>query len=122
MNVKKKKEKRRLRRRLHIRKRVIGTAEKPRLSVCRSSRNLTCQLIDDNEGRTLASVSTLAPAVREQAPYGGNVAAAAVLGKSLAQAAQEAGISVCVMDRSGYKFHGRIKALTESAREAGLKI
>ena len=116
------KHKRRLRRRRHIRKRVNGTPEKPRLSVFRANRNINCQLIDDVSCTTIASLSTVSPAIREQVDYGGNIAAAKLLGKALGELAQEKGITTAVMDRGGYKFHGRVKAFTEAAREAGLKL
>ena len=122
MNPQKLKARRRLRRHRHSRKKVSGTADRPRLSVFRSHRNLYCQLVDDVAGHTLAALSTRSPGVREQLPYGGNVAAASVLGKALAEFARQRGISSAVMDRGGYKFHGRIKALAQSAREAGLNI
>jgi len=116
------KRKRRLRRRRHIRKRVNGTPEKPRLSIFRGNRNINCQLIDDVSCTTIVSLSTASPAIREQVGYGGNIAAAKLLGKALAELAQEKGITTAVVDRGGYKFHGRIKAFTEAAREAGLKL
>ena len=116
------KSKRRLRRRRHIRKRVNGTPQKPRLSIFRANRNINCQLVDDVSSTTILSLSTVSPAVREQAGYGGNIAAAKLLGKALAELAQEKGITTAVVDRGGYKFHGRVKAFTEAAREAGLKL
>jgi large subunit ribosomal protein L18 len=122
MNAQKMKTRRLVRRHRHTRKKVSGTPAKPRLSVFRSHRNLSCQLIDDVAGKTLLAVSTRSEGVLEQAAYGGNRAAAAELGKTLAEQAKERGIDTVVMDRSGYKYHGRIKALAEGARKAGLKL
>jgi large subunit ribosomal protein L18 len=111
-------QQRRLRRRRRVRAKVSGTAERPRLSVYRSNRGVFAQLIDDRAGRTLASVNWTEGELRglqatEQAKRAGEV---------LAERAAEAGISSCVFDRSGYRFHGRVKALAEGAREKGLKF
>jgi large subunit ribosomal protein L18 len=122
MNEQKLKQLRARRRHRHVRKKVSGTPGKPRLSVFRSHRHLFCQLIDDISGRTIAAVSTLSPGVREKVNYGGNVAAATALGAAVAELAKQHGIAVAVMDRGGYKYHGRVKALAESARKAGLVI
>jgi large subunit ribosomal protein L18 len=112
--------KRRLRRRLHVRRGLTGTAEHPRLSVHRSSKHIYAQLIDDLRGATLASASSLAPDVRKDLPYGGNVKAAKVVGEKLAAVAKSKGIATAAFDRGPYKFHGRIKALAEAANSAGL--
>ena len=110
----------RLRRKRRVRKRVSGTMDRPRLSVFRSHKHLYAQIIDDDAGRTLAAMSTLNGQLRGQLRYGGNKAAAAAVGKALAQRALEAGIKEVVFDRREYKYHGRIAALADAAREAGL--
>ena len=116
------KQKRRGRRKKRVRKSVFGTADRPRLSVSRSSQNIYAQLIDDEAGRTLAEASTRGKGIRDEVGYGGNAKAASVVGKLLAERAGEQGIKLAVFDRNGYRFHGRVKALAEAAREAGLKI
>ncbi len=123
MNNLKVKHKRQLRRKARIRKRVFGTAEKPRLTVSRTLKHIYAQVIDDTKGHTLLSASTKAqPVVEQVAGNGGNRAAAAKVGETLAKLAMEKGISAMVFDRNGYKFHGRVKALAEAARKAGLKF
>lgn len=104
-----------------VRKKVFGTAEKPRLNVFRSLNNIYAQIIDDNEGHTLVSASTIEPDLKE---YQGklDIEASKKVGEKLAKKAQEKGIEEVVFDRGGYKFHGRIKALADSARENGLKF
>jgi large subunit ribosomal protein L18 len=116
------KMKRRLRRRNHVRRKVVGTAERPRLSVFRSSKHIYAQLIDDHSGVTLAAASSLAPDVRSSLKYGGNVKAAQVVGKKLAEAAKEKGIAKAAFDRGHYRYHGRVKALADAAREGGLQF
>lgn len=116
------KQKRRERRKKRVRKTVCGTAECPRLSVFRSSKNISAQLIDDVAGRTITEASTLGKGVRGEIGYGGNAKAAGSVGKLLAERAAEKGIKKAVFDRNGYRFHGRVKALADAAREAGLKI
>jgi len=108
------------RRRKRIRKKIVGTKERPRLSIARSNQNLYTQLIDDLNGRTLLSLSTASPDVKKAVKYGGNVKAAKALGESLAKQAKEKGITKVVFDRSGRLYHGRIKALAEAARKGGL--
>ncbi len=120
MSILKEKHKRRLKRRKGIRKRIIGVKEKPRLSVYRSSKNIYCQLIDDTTGRTLASASTLMKNIKDKLPYSGNVEAAKLVGQKIAEEAAKIGITKVVFDRSGYKYHGRVKALADSARENNL--
>lgn len=120
MNYIKDKHKRRIRRHKGIRKKISGLAERPRLTVFRSLKNIYCQLIDDSTGRTLAYVSTLSKDIRESISYGGNVKAAELVGKRIAEEAKKHGITKIVFDRSGYKYHGRIKALADSARENDL--
>jgi large subunit ribosomal protein L18 len=95
---------------------------KPRLSVYRSSKQIYCQIIDDAAGRTLASASSLEKANREGFKTGATVEAARLIGKQIAERAIEAGIKEVVFDRGGYMYHGRVKALAEGAREAGLTI
>lgn len=110
------------RRRRHVRKTVTGTPERPRLSVFRSVKHIAVQVIDDIAGRTLASASTLAKAVREKIPNGGDVKAAVEVGKMIAEEAKKKGITAVVFDRGAYRYHGRVKALADAARKAGLKF
>ncbi len=105
-----------------VRKVVGGEPGRPRLSVFRSLKQIYAQVIDDAAGRTLVSASSLDKQVRQQVSYGGNVAAAKAVGKVLGERAKEAGITRVVFDRGGYQYHGRVKALAEAAREAGLKF
>ncbi|GIX06208.1 MAG: hypothetical protein KatS3mg115_0611 [Candidatus Poribacteria bacterium] len=117
------KEKRlaRLRRHRRVRKKVFGTAERPRLAVFRSLKHIYAQLIDDERGHTLAAASTLSPELRDQVT-GPNLAAAALVGRLIAEKAQAVGIQKAVFDRGGYLYHGRVKALAEAARQAGLDL
>ena len=103
-----------------IRKKVKGTAQRPRLCVFRSLKGLSAQIIDDIEGNTLVSASTFDKASRAAVGYGGNLKAAEKLGQLLASKAKGKGVSKVVFDRCGYAYHGRIKAFAESARKAGL--
>ena len=122
-NVIKAKNARRLRRKRHIRRQVFGTPAQPRLTVSRSHKHISCQLINDQQGVTIASVSTLEKAVRQELQgKGGNCKAAAAVGTLIAEKGKALGINAVQFDRNGYKFHGRLKALVESARKAGLKI
>ena len=107
---------------LRVRKKVVGTPERPRLSVYRSLNHIYAQVIDDRTGRTLAAASSLDKEMRKQLKGGGNVAAAKVVGRVIAERARRAGIEQVVFDRGGYKYHGRVQALAEAAREAGLKF
>ena len=109
-------------RQTRLRKKVAGTAERPRLSVFRSSKHIYAQLIDDMSGVTLAAASSVAPDVRGSVKYGGNVKAAQVVGKKLAEAAKEKGIAKAAFDRGHYRYHGRVKALADAAREGGLQF
>ena len=93
-----------------------------RLCVFRSPRHVYAQIIEPTEGKVLVSASTVEREVREQVAYGGNVSAAAIVGKRLAKKAHDVGIHEVAFDRSGFKYHGRIKALAEAAREGGLKL
>lgn len=114
----------RRRRHFRIRNKVWGTAERPRLVVYRSLKNIEGQLVDDDTGRTLLGLSTLAPDVRDFEAEGQNhrVEHAYVAGKALAERAKEQGIESVVFDRGGYKYHGRVKAFAEGAREGGLQF
>ena len=110
----------RSRRHFRLRKKVVGTAERPRLVVTRSSRHLYAQIVDDSVGRTLAAASSLDPAIR--AAGGDKTAQARRVGELLAQRAAQAGIAAGVFDRGGYRYHGRIAALADGAREGGLQL
>ena len=118
MNAQKLKTLRRSRRKTGIRKGVFGSATKPRLSVFRSSKHIYAQLIDDFEGKTLVSASTMQAKVAS----GGNVEAAKQVGTKIAEQAKAAGIESVAFDRNGFKYHGRVKALADAAREGGLKF
>jgi large subunit ribosomal protein L18 len=110
-------------RHLRVRKKVAGTAQKPRLCVFRSNLHIYAQLIDDTAGKTLAQAGTVEPSLREQITgTGGNVAAASVVGRIVAERAKEQGITDVVFDRGGYLYHGRVAALAAAAREAGLNF
>lgn len=147
MNAQKTKDAQRRRRRLRVRNKVRGTAERPRLTVFRSSKHIYAQLIDDDTGRTLASASSKTKREKPPAgdyrtvkanskgearkkkralvadePYGGNVKAAKAVGLKLAEAAKAAGITKAAFDRGQYKYHGRIEALADGAREGGLDL
>lgn len=112
----------RLRRHLRVRKKIRGTAERPRLSVYRSLSHIYAQVIDDDAGRTLAAASDVEPEARSQINGKSKRDAAKLIGELLAQRARERGITQLVFDRGGYKFHGRVKALAEAVREAGLQF
>jgi large subunit ribosomal protein L18 len=115
-------ESQRLRRQRHVRKRLHGTPERPRLAVFRSSKHIYAQVINDDNGSTLASASTLDKDAKSQVPYGGNKKAAALIGKLVAERAKQAGIDKVCFDRRSYKYHGRVQALADAAREAGLQF
>jgi large subunit ribosomal protein L18 len=112
------KPQRRLRRRRRVRARIHGSAERPRLSVYRSNRGVFAQLIDDDAGRTLASVSWTEPELRKL----DSMEQAKRVGQLLAERAKGAGIETCVFDRGGYRFHGRVAAIAEGARAGGLRF
>ena len=114
--------KQRKRRGFRVRNRIKRDSTRPRLSVFRSHKNVYAQLVDDESGRTLASAGTTEPALREKFSYGGNIAAAQVVGEAIAQRAIAAGISKAAFDRREYKYHGRIAALADAARDAGLDL
>jgi len=110
------------RRRHHVRKSVFGTPQRPRLSVYRSSKHIYVQLIDDYAGRTLASIATTSNEVRGDLKNGGNIAAAKRAGQAIAQKARQLGVTRVAFDRGGRKYHGRVKALADAAREGGLQF
>jgi large subunit ribosomal protein L18 len=114
-------EKKEIRKRIHkrIRRKLSGTAERPRLAVFRSVAHIYAQVIDDVEGRTVVSASSVDKVGKTK---GGNVAAAKAIGKLVAERAKEKGIKSVVFDRGGYQYHGRVKALADAAREAGLEF
>ena len=107
-------------RHLRIRQRVVGTPERPRLAVYRSLNHIYAQLIDDTAGRTLVAVDSRSPDFQQKLKGGGNVSAAKIVGELIAQRAKAGGITAVVFDRGGYQYHGRVKALAEAARTAGL--
>ena len=111
----------RRRRHYRVRKKVFGTAERPRLAVFRSDRHIVAQVIDDRAGRTLAAASTHEKDLAAGGPTG-NRDAAAKVGRQLAERAKEAGVSKVVFDRGGFIYHGRVAALADAAREAGLEF
>jgi len=121
-NQRKQVQTRRLRRQRHVRKRLFGTVERPRLAVFRSSKHIYAQVINDDTGTTLASASTLDADVRKEQAYGGNKSAATVVGRLVAERAKQAGIDKICFDRRSYKYHGRVQALADAAREAGLQF
>ena len=112
----------RIRRAKRVRRRVIGTASRPRLAVHRSNRHVTAQLIDDEAGVTLLAVHDYKMDAPEIEGMSGKVARAKAVGQAIAAAAKDKGIESVVFDRAGYKFHGRVAALAEGAREGGLKF
>ncbi|WP_456434246.1 50S ribosomal protein L18 [Thermosulfuriphilus sp.] len=115
----------RLRRKKRIRKKIFGTAERPRLCVFRSAKHIYAQIINDEEGRTLVAASTLSKDLRErllELKGQGKVALAKAVGEHLAKLAKEKGITKVCFDRGGYRYHGRVRALAEGAREGGLEF
>lgn len=111
------------RRRARVRRSLMKVANgRPRLSVFRSGKHMYAQIIDDGEGRTLASASSMEKDMRDTLSTGGNKDAAAVIGKLIAERAGEAGVKEVIFDRGSYLFHGRVKALADAAREAGLNF
>ncbi len=109
-----------LRRKYHVRKKVFGTPDRPRLSVFRSNKHIYAQIMDDTAGATLVSASTRAKGLRDQLPHSGNKKAAQIVGEAVAKQALGVGIKCVCFDRNRYKFHGRVKTLAETARKAGL--
>ena len=112
----------RMKRHWRVRKNINGTAERPRLNVFRSLSNMYAQIIDDQKGTTLVSASTLDKEIKEQAAYGGNAGAAKLVGELVAKRALEKGITTVIFDRGGYLYHGRVAAVADGARAAGLKF
>jgi len=112
----------RARRHKRVRKKVVGTAQRPRLSVFRSLKHIYVQLVDDGSSETMLSISTLSKDFREKIKSGGNVVAAKAVGKMLGEIALSNKITSVVFDKGGYLYHGRIKVLADAAREAGLKF
>ena len=112
------------RERIHrrVRQKVSGTTERPRLTVYRSINQIYAQVIDDRAGTTLVSASSIDKETRKETKGGGNVATAKIIGRIIAERAIAAGITKVVFDRGGYKYHGRVQALANAAREAGLKF
>jgi large subunit ribosomal protein L18 len=113
---------RRRRRKLRVRKKITGTAERPRLTVFRSNKNIYAQIINDTAGQTLVAASSQEKPLRDSLGHGGNKAAASAVGEALAGKAVEAGIKRVVFDRNGYAFHGRIREFAEAARKGGLEF
>jgi large subunit ribosomal protein L18 len=107
-------------RKKRIRKKLAGTPERPRLCVFRSTKHIYAQIIDDTRGMTLASASTMEPEIRNGQEFESKVAAANFIGKRIGERASEKGIKTVVFDRGGFMYHGRVKALSDGAREAGL--
>ena len=105
-----------------VRKTVFGTPERPRMAVFKSLKNISVQIIDDVNHKTLAAASTLDKDIKAEAAYGGNKEAAKLVGKKIGKAAKDAGIETVCFDRGGYLYHGRVKELADGAREAGLQF
>ena len=112
----------RLRIKRRVRKKILGSAAKPRLSVFRSLKHIYAQLIDDQAGATVVSVSSLAEDVKKGQEKSGKISVSKMIGMELAKAAKAKGIETVVFDRNGYQYHGRVKAVAEGAREGGLKF
>lgn len=110
----------RLKRKNRIRKKIFGTPERPRLSVFRSAKHIYAQIIDDTKGMTLVASSSLDKSLKDHPKFENKIAAASYVGKLVAQRALEKGITKVVFDRNGFLYHGRVKAVSDSAREAGL--
>ncbi|MBZ0300182.1 MAG: 50S ribosomal protein L18 [Anaerolineae bacterium] len=122
MDISKKKRQGREQRHRRVRARIIGTTERPRMNIYRSLSNIYVQVIDDTVGRTLVSASTIDKEIATQIEGKPKLEAAKIVGKVVAERAKQAGISQIVFDRGGYKFHGRVAAVAEGAREAGLEF
>jgi large subunit ribosomal protein L18 len=120
MDQQKAKKARQLRRRRHVRNKIVGTSQRPRLTVFRSSKHIYVQLINDLDGTTLAAASSIAK--DSKLAYGGNVKAAKAVGLKIAEAAKARGIGRVAFDRGHYRYHGRVKALADAARQGGLQF
>ncbi len=116
------KKRARLKRKKRIRKNLVGTQQRPRLSVFRSSKHIYAQVIDDGQGHTLAAASSLEKNVKEQPEFESKIAVANFVGKLLGERAIKKGIKKIVFDRNGFLYHGRVKAVSDGAREAGLEF
>lgn len=116
------KEATRVKRKLGIRKRVEGTAERPRLTIFRSATHIYAQIIDDNTAKTLCAASTLDKSIRDALKGKKKSDAAKEVGKMIAERAKKAGVTACVFDRNGFRYHGRVAAVADGAREAGLSV
>ena len=112
----------RLRRRHRVRRHIRGTADRPRLSVFRTHKHIYAQIIDDSTGRTLVSASTMDKKLQGDVGFGGNQAAASAIGRAVAERAKASGISKVSFDRGEFRYHGRVAALADAAREAGLEF
>ncbi|MDH7499623.1 MAG: 50S ribosomal protein L18 [candidate division NC10 bacterium] len=112
----------RIKRHRRVRKKVVGTRERPRLSVFKSNRHIYVQLVDDDAGHTLTAASSLSPQIVEGKEWGDKKGVAKAVGKLVGEAALRANIKKVVFDRGGYRYHGRVKALADGAREAGLEF
>ena len=119
-NVSAERRRGRFRRHARVRKKIIGTAERPRLAVYRSNRHTAVQIVDDVSGHTLVAASTLEPDLRQSEATG--VSAASVVGRLVAERAVAAGITAVVFDRGGYRYHGRVAAVADAARDAGIRL
>jgi large subunit ribosomal protein L18 len=122
MITKSDKNKARLKRHLRVRKKIQGTAERPRLNIFRSSKHMYAQLIDDVKGVTIAAASTQDKELKDGIGNGGNTEAARKVGALIAERAKKSGVEKVVFDRGGYLYHGRVQALADAAREAGLEF
>ena len=120
--MKNKKDLLRLKRRRRIRLRMYGASQKPRLLISRSLRNLSAQVIDDAQNKTLFSLSTLDKEIRNKFPSAGNIKAAEFFGEVFARQAKEKGINQIIFDRAGYLYHGRVKAFAEALRKGGIQF
>ena len=120
MGASKSKKQSRMKRKMRIRKKIVGTVERPRLNVYRSLKNISVQIIDDSTGHTIVSASSLEKIANQQSEIGNKVELAKFIGKLAGERALEKGITKVVFDRGGFLYHGRVKAVSDGAREAGL--
>ena len=120
MNVSKERRLARKKRQVRVRKKITGSIERPRLCIFRSSKHIYAQIIEDVSGKTLVTASTVAKGAADSVKYSGNVEAAKLVGKQIAEKALAQDIKQVVFDRNGFLYHGRVKALADAAREAGL--
>ena len=120
MSVANERRQARIKRQVRVRRKVLGTGERPRLCVFRSAKHIYAQIIEDNTGKTLVAASTMAKELLQGGKGTGNIEAAKAVGAAIAKKAQEQNIKQVVFDRNGFLYHGRVKALADAAREAGL--